>query len=115
LEMYELMVRFLLLNGECMENPTDVKEEEDRKLLEWAIVQRHLYRNDNLDVMRKRLLDRIGFVWQPQAASTKLSSFPKKRPMVAEDEGVVAAAKRARHGDTTEELAIDSSDTYLLI
>jgi Helicase associated domain len=112
-EMYEQMIRFLLMNGECMDNPKDVKE-DDRELLKWAIAQRQLYRDGKLDLMRQRLLEQIGFVWRPMAAGATLSSLQNKRSMVAEDD-VVAAKKRARHDDIIENPTIDLSDTYLTI
>jgi hypothetical protein len=72
-ELYEKLVEFKQAHGDCMV-PKDY--EKDKTLATWASYQRTSYANNRMRQDRKKLLDKLGFIWKIYISCAAASSKP---------------------------------------
>ena len=65
-----LLRRFQEENGNCLLPPNKV---EGFHLGVWVVTQCHCYKNNRLSEDRKKLLDEMGFMWDPLHSSWELN------------------------------------------
>jgi hypothetical protein len=71
-EQYEKLVEYKQTNGHCLV-PTR-RYQEDMSLGMWVSQQGHLHRKNKLPLHRKKILDKIGFVWKAGTATARSST-----------------------------------------
>ncbi|MCC8047417.1 MAG: Helicase associated domain protein [Clostridiales bacterium] len=65
-EMYQLAKEYYEIHGSLAGVPAKYQGKNGANLYNWILYQRHLRREGKLNEEKIRLLDRIGFIWNPQ-------------------------------------------------